>query len=129
DGTPAGDQLLHELLDVVVRRPTLLQRAPRHQAELLRLLPHGHAVALLPHHSPDGFCDRLAGDHPVGLQARRVVLGADAHAHAEHLHHELLVVELVGVPRPRHHRHAGAHGLQRRVPPAMRHEPADGRVV
>uniref|UniRef100_A0A8R7TZW5 Uncharacterized protein n=1 Tax=Triticum urartu TaxID=4572 RepID=A0A8R7TZW5_TRIUA len=93
DGTPAGDQLLHELLDVVVRRPTLLQRAPRHQAELLRLLPHG------------------------------------AHAHAEHLHHELLVVELVGVPRPRHHRHAGAHGLQRRVPPAMRHEPADGRVV
>ncbi|WVZ69643.1 hypothetical protein U9M48_018402 [Paspalum notatum var. saurae] len=36
---------------------------------------------------------------------------------------------LLGVERPRQRRHARCHGLQRRVPPAVRQEPTDSPVV
>ncbi|KAK3161381.1 hypothetical protein QOZ80_1BG0076370 [Eleusine coracana subsp. coracana] len=129
DRAPTCHQLVHQAPHIVVRRPALLHGAPGLLPEHPGPLPYRRRLFAVAHYLPDGLRDHLAGDDAALLQLGRVVGGADSGPDLEKVHHELLVVELVGAPRPRDHRHAGAHGLQRGVPPAVRHEPAHGGVA
>ncbi|BAS77538.1 Os02g0203200, partial [Oryza sativa Japonica Group] len=90
-------------------------RLPRHRAPA-----HGGSRLRVRHdrlHAPRELA-RL--DHPVGA-------GGGAHADAPP-GDEPRVRVLVRPLRHRHHRRAARHGLQRRVPPAVRHEAPDGAV-
>ncbi|KAF7003992.1 hypothetical protein CFC21_019256 [Triticum aestivum] len=108
-----------------VGRAALLHGPPARGLHLHGLLPrHG---TLLPrpaaHHASHG---------PLKLRRLHEVVPLPVHLHRHgHAHdgRELERVQvLLRVQRPRHQRHAVPHALQRRVPPAVRHEAAHGGV-
>ncbi|KAF7018725.1 hypothetical protein CFC21_031981 [Triticum aestivum] len=108
-----------------VGRAALLHGPPARGLHLHGLLPRHRTLLLRPaaHH---------ASHRPLKLRRHHEVVPLPVHLH-RHGHaddgHELERVQmLLRVQRPGHQRHAVPHALQRRVPPAVRNEAADGGV-
>uniref|UniRef100_A0A453PML4 Uncharacterized protein n=1 Tax=Aegilops tauschii subsp. strangulata TaxID=200361 RepID=A0A453PML4_AEGTS len=111
-----GTQELDQPIHVLARRATCPRRCPgaflpRRRARSHRLAPLAvHGLAHQPRHLlPRHVATDLHPDAPLG--ARVPAVGW-----------------LLGEEGPADHRHAGAHALQRRVPPAVRQEQPHRRV-
>ncbi|PUZ54896.1 hypothetical protein GQ55_5G168500 [Panicum hallii var. hallii] len=109
-------QPVHEVNERRRRRPADLQRGGGHILRHRRPLPE-----LLPlpglHDQPD------LGLHLLRLH-HGLVVALHHHPQLHPLRDEHLVQPLLRVHRPAHHRHPRRDRLQRRVPPAVRHERA-----
>uniref|UniRef100_A0A8R7TWW1 Uncharacterized protein n=1 Tax=Triticum urartu TaxID=4572 RepID=A0A8R7TWW1_TRIUA len=122
-GAPRASFIFHMLQEGVnchVGRPTFLDGVCshpfRHGRPLSKLLPF-----LRLHYQPH------LGLHLLGLDGRLLV-ALHRHPNLHLLHQVYLVQPLLRVQRPADHRHAGHDRLQRRVPPAVRHERSHGLV-
>ncbi|PON53363.1 hypothetical protein PanWU01x14_202450 [Parasponia andersonii] len=56
-------------------------------------------------------------------------LDPNSHANLQKLHNQILIMKLLGEHGPSDHRPPSRDSIQRRVPPAMRQESPDSRVV
>uniref|UniRef100_A0A804QC48 Uncharacterized protein n=1 Tax=Zea mays TaxID=4577 RepID=A0A804QC48_MAIZE len=110
-----------------------LQRRVRRPALLNGLAARGlHLVGLLPRLAPLLAAAHEGPHRPLQLRGLDEVVAPPVHLHGHgHAHdgHELERVQvLLRVQRPRRQRHAVPQALHRRVPPAVGHEAAHGRV-
>ncbi|OAY69546.1 hypothetical protein ACMD2_08888 [Ananas comosus] len=95
---------------------------------LSRALPHLRRLLSSAHCLPYRGLDLRALYHRPFCGEKGVHRRPDRHADPEHVDDEPLVEELLGVERPRDHRHTGDDPLKTRVPAAVRDEPPDRRV-
>jgi hypothetical protein len=105
--------VLHELIDVPAGRPGLGHALGRSALELLRRAP-----------KLDAIHQRLNGSQYLAPLELAVELDADP----PHVLDVPRVPHLITEAWAAQHGHAGAHALQRGVPPAVRPEPSHRRV-
>ncbi|THU51169.1 hypothetical protein C4D60_Mb06t28180 [Musa balbisiana] len=123
------DHFSQKAADVHVRGPTLCHRLDRQLLELLCPLPPALCLLAAPHQ----LVHRLLYCFSLHECPLFLVDAAHCCSHRnpdpQHVHHQLLVDELLRKQRPGHHRHACAYPFQARVPSAVRHGPSDCLMV
>uniref|UniRef100_A0A804MR69 Uncharacterized protein n=1 Tax=Zea mays TaxID=4577 RepID=A0A804MR69_MAIZE len=115
--------LAHQSLQRGTRRPAFLSGVPARGLGLSGLRPRLPPLLRRAHQRPHRAL-QLRGLHKVAPLP--VHLHRHGDAQGRHKHERVHV--LLRVQRPRHQRHAVPQALQRRVPPAVRHEAPDGGV-
>jgi len=117
----AHSRTQRERSEIPLRRPAADHRLTRHFSPTIRLRPDGRGGLTVAHDHLHAPLQLTSLDHPFAVRARA---HAGAHARVHQPRHRRLVRPL----RHGHHRHAPRHALQRRVPPAVRHEAPHRRV-
>ncbi|GER56607.1 translation initiation factor IF-2 [Striga asiatica] len=105
---PINPKLINQLIQTLVRRPTLPNRPLSHLPQSLGPLPHLVVHHYFLHRRPHRLPPDPLDPHPLPL------LAPHRYPHPKHLTHQLLVIKLLRKRRPRHHRHPRAHPFQNR---------------